>query len=733
MKKEEKFLFGSASISSLSFHSVAASSSNSSPFGQKATSKSPGFEGAGSKLFGSQIPLCEEHEADYGRDDDGPHFEPIIPLPDKIEVKTGEENEEVMFSHRAKLYRYVTEEKQWKERGVGDIKLLRNTFTGKIRVLMRREQVLKICANHQITTDMKLQPNASSERSWVWSTAADFSEEECKAERLAVKFKNEEIAKQFKETFEECQEILKNQVSLKVPVQEENKEDKPKEQVDILAKFRPAEGSWECDMCFLRNGSDKMQCAACSNLKPGVKIQEAKTSENAGSGAASSGAGLSFSSGGLLSSEGFSFVSGAKFRPAEGSWECDMCFLRNGSDKMQCAACSNLKPGVKIQEAKTSENAGSGAASSGAGLSFSSGGLLSSEGFSFVSGEAGFCFNPAKTTANDEKPVFSFGFPSLSSSVNSEVAKQSDNTAGTQDTASQEKISDEPSDSGEDNDEQTVEEKRVASEELRGSKEETSVKFVKDGEQQERDVRTDLLENCEPKERSCDVDNEECGTFESGKAATASPQTPFNFENSLLGSDEPPTGKGFTFGSGAPSTDPRFIFKPAVSSEGRRASFGKSSPSAASKFSFGSSTPGPTSTFTFVSGTSSSAVFETPPLGERLPIAREELSLTSGLTPESHKPSAGTGSIPPPSLGFALGSTGQSSVDRIVFSSCGNQQQIESVASFDFSNQAADLLATEATGMIQSEKKLLDQEDGGGTGQNESVDQESLDGGSEEA
>ena len=454
-------MFGSPSVSSLSFQSVAATLGDS-PFGKKAQDKSSGFVGSGSQLFAPHQTDDSNDDNEDGDPQDGPHFEPIIPLPDKIEVKTGEENEEVMFSHRAKLYRYVTEEKQWKERGVGDIKLLRNTFTGKIRVLMRREQVLKICANHQITTDMKLQPNASSERSWVWSTAADFSEEECKAERLAVKFKNEEIAKQFKETFEECQEILKNQVSLKVPVQEENKEDKPKEQVDILAKFRPAEGSWECDMCFLRNGSDKMQCAACSNLKPGVKIQEAKTSENAGSGAASSGAGLSFSSGGLLSSEGFSFVSGAKFRPAEGSWECDMCFLRNGSDKMQCAACSNLKPGVKIQEAKTSENAGSGAASSGAGLSFSSGGLLSSEGFSFVSGakfrpaegswecdmcflrngsdkmQCAACINPkpgAETIQNkisSEKPQLPFGFGAISSGSGitfGSFAPSSDSTA----------------------------------------------------------------------------------------------------------------------------------------------------------------------------------------------------------------------------------------------------------------------------------------------------------------
>ena len=196
----------------MSFQSVAASSIENSPFGQNAKAKSKGFAGAGSTLFASQSPGGETHEEEeQGGDHDGPHFEPIIALPEKIDVKTGEEDEEVMFTHRSKLYRFVAEEKQWKERGIGDIKLLRNVTSGKMRVLMRRDQVLKLCANHQITTEMSLQPNAGSGRSWVWSTNADFSEGECKAERLAVRFKNEDIARQFKEKFEECQEMLNNQ------------------------------------------------------------------------------------------------------------------------------------------------------------------------------------------------------------------------------------------------------------------------------------------------------------------------------------------------------------------------------------------------------------------------------------------------------------------------------------------------------------------------------------------
>ena len=310
------FLFGSASVNSLSFQSVAASSLTASPFGKKTPDKSLGLKGAGSQLFAT--PKTEDDsegvEAD-GNHPDGPHFEPIIPLPDKIDVKTGEEDEEVMFSHRAKLYRFVAEEKQWKERGIGDIKLLRNARSGKMRVLMRRDQVLKLCANHQITTDMSLQPNAGSDRSWVWSTHADFSEGECKAERLAVRFKNEDIARQFKEKFEECQEMLNNQASLKPPLQKETVNTEGVKD-DLLAKFKAEEGTWECDTCMVRNGSDKLVCAACTSPKPGITDSQEKKSEGkpifgsgSGSGASSSGTGFSFGSGATLYPKGFVFGS----------------------------------------------------------------------------------------------------------------------------------------------------------------------------------------------------------------------------------------------------------------------------------------------------------------------------------------------------------------------------------------------------------------------------------------
>ena len=58
-----------------------------------------------------------------------------------VDIKTGEEDEDVMYKQRARLYRYAKELSVWKERGIGDLKLMRHRETGALRLVMRREQV----------------------------------------------------------------------------------------------------------------------------------------------------------------------------------------------------------------------------------------------------------------------------------------------------------------------------------------------------------------------------------------------------------------------------------------------------------------------------------------------------------------------------------------------------------------------------------------------------------------
>lgn len=59
----------------------------------------------------------DKDEAAGGDENYDPHYEPIIQLPDEIVVRTGEEEEIKLFGERAKLYRYDSDTKEWKERG----------------------------------------------------------------------------------------------------------------------------------------------------------------------------------------------------------------------------------------------------------------------------------------------------------------------------------------------------------------------------------------------------------------------------------------------------------------------------------------------------------------------------------------------------------------------------------------------------------------------------------------
>ena len=145
---------------------------------------------------------AEEEEADI-------HFEPVVHLTQQVETKTHEEAEEQTFKMRAKLFKFDRDSREWKERGTGDVRLLKHKENGKTRLVMRRDKTLKVCANHYgklsqatcssytiltniVTPDMKLSPNVGSDRSWVWNVAADVSEGEPEAQTLAIRFGNSE-------------------------------------------------------------------------------------------------------------------------------------------------------------------------------------------------------------------------------------------------------------------------------------------------------------------------------------------------------------------------------------------------------------------------------------------------------------------------------------------------------------------------------------------------------------
>lgn len=147
--------------------------------------------------------LSEKSNTSVENYDPCPDFKPIVPLPAEVIVTTGEEDETVIFSSRAKLFRFV--DKQWKERGLGEMKLLKHNTTGKVRVLMRREQVHKVCANHIITPEMEISPMKNETKAYIW-VANDFAEETVVLEKFCIRFKTADIAKHFYEIFEKARQ-----------------------------------------------------------------------------------------------------------------------------------------------------------------------------------------------------------------------------------------------------------------------------------------------------------------------------------------------------------------------------------------------------------------------------------------------------------------------------------------------------------------------------------------------
>ncbi|XP_065746695.1 ranBP2-like and GRIP domain-containing protein 4 isoform X2 [Phocoena phocoena] len=312
------------------------------------------FHGPGKSVFGTPAaePANKSHDTDGGsahgdEDDDGPHFEPVVPLPDKIEVRTGEEDEEEFFCNRAKLYRFDAGSREWKERGIGNVKILRHKTSGKIRLLMRREQVLKICANHYISPDMALAPNAGSDRSFVWY-ALDYADESPKPEQLAIRFKTPEEAALFKCKFEEAQSMLKASGANRATtssqstrtIKEPTAHDKDigkSAAGNMNFEFQVAkkEGSWwHCNSCSLKNAATAEKCVSCQNLNPsskellGSSLVETVSTPKSGS---------------ENTPDRFALITPKK----EGHWDCSICLVRNEPTVSRCIACQNTKSANK--------------------------------------------------------------------------------------------------------------------------------------------------------------------------------------------------------------------------------------------------------------------------------------------------------------------------------------------------------------------------------------------------
>ncbi|GKV22014.1 hypothetical protein SLEP1_g31920 [Rubroshorea leprosula] len=147
----------------------------------------------------------EEENAPSAEDEDtGAEVAPIVKL-EEVAITTGEEDEDPILDLKSKLYRFDKDGNQWKERGVGTVKLLKHKVTGKVRLVMRQSKTLKICANHFVLPTMSVQEHAGNDKSCVWH-ATDFADGELKDELFAIRFPSVDNCKTFKEIVQEVAE-----------------------------------------------------------------------------------------------------------------------------------------------------------------------------------------------------------------------------------------------------------------------------------------------------------------------------------------------------------------------------------------------------------------------------------------------------------------------------------------------------------------------------------------------
>jgi Ran-binding protein 1 len=121
-----------------------------------------------------------------------------------VEVKSGEEQYTCLLAlQKCKLMRFDEGENKWKERGTGDVKILESRSNKKQHTLLvRREIIGKIGAQHSISAGMTLKAAPKSDKVLIWSTPADYSDDpDGIPETFLVQFPTAEAAEQFKQVF----------------------------------------------------------------------------------------------------------------------------------------------------------------------------------------------------------------------------------------------------------------------------------------------------------------------------------------------------------------------------------------------------------------------------------------------------------------------------------------------------------------------------------------------------
>lgn len=181
--------FGSWSTNSTNPFSDGLKKLNMPVEGSWTTKSSPG---AG---FSKSQP--SDNKDDEDNDDDGPAENEELAIENTCDMqpiayKTGEEDETNLFEHRCKLFRF--RDKEYKERGLGNIKVLQHKETGAGRLIMRREAIGLVCLNCWDCS--KIERVRDTQVRWY---GLDASDGQAEGTVFLAKFKTPELTDTFEE------------------------------------------------------------------------------------------------------------------------------------------------------------------------------------------------------------------------------------------------------------------------------------------------------------------------------------------------------------------------------------------------------------------------------------------------------------------------------------------------------------------------------------------------------
>lgn len=195
----------------------------------------PVFGGAAGSAGGAGTPVTNKSEnsktsppgaspaaATAGGADDEAVDDSQLILPDvkfgEVQLTKGTEQEEVLVELRSKMYVFFEEDKygdevrknMWKQRGLGNVQILKHNVTGAYRVLMRQEGTLKITCNAPLKKGLAdgyaaIKPNG--EKGMVTSLLIYNADEDIsELKSVAFKFRSSDMLKEFTEAWTQALE-----------------------------------------------------------------------------------------------------------------------------------------------------------------------------------------------------------------------------------------------------------------------------------------------------------------------------------------------------------------------------------------------------------------------------------------------------------------------------------------------------------------------------------------------